>query len=394
MDLFISATHAVDKAAAAMVDAVRAVQTEGQIERHDAVELTHDIVANQATRAETLAQGGFVERILGQAQSDVTAEPAQPSGNRADNGMETGSVQTQARTQQVVPEPIRRQDAALPAAAFGRSEFAVPAALLLPVTLTGLQVERAEGWPLPQPAYVATPLPRSDTPRVEGRESSADDDAPAPTAEQEDSDASDEAGSAEKEVEAPELEAASDDDWCEALTLALREALSAKVPPRPLLAAAEQWQRGRCVVLACPQGSDPAGPAWAFVLWPRKFALTRRRSDGSVAPLALHGLRVEARLRWSALPRQANWCHVRVVKEHHPRRGRQLVPPGDPAGAPAACEVQLGPVLARSLRWCEVCVRINAAQRFWAALGAQWSVHVVVCSQPLTTSRMRVKEDA
>jgi hypothetical protein len=40
-------------------------------------------------------------------------------------------------------------------------------------------------------------------------------------------------------------------------------------------------------------------------------------------------------------------------------------------------------VLARSLRWCEVCVRIPAAQRFWTALGAQWSVHVVVSSLPL-----------
>jgi hypothetical protein len=51
--------------------------------------------------------------------------------------------------------------------------------------------------------------------------------------------------------------------------------------------------------------------------------------------------------------------------------------------APLPCEVQLGPVLARSLRWCEVCVRIPAAQRFWAALGAQWSVHVVVSALPL-----------
>ena len=51
------------------------------------------------------------------------------------------------------------------------------------------------------------------------------------------------------------------------------------------------------------------------------------------------------------------------------------------------CEVQLGPVLARSLHWCEVCVRINAVRRFWAALGGQWSVNVVVCSLPLAGTR-------
>ena len=79
---------------------------------------------------------------------------------------------------------------------------------------------------------------------------------------------------------------------------------------------------------------------------------------------------------------------MRVVKEHHPRSGRQLVALDESGatnegGRPVPCEVQLGPVLARSLRWCEVRVWIQAAQRFWNALGTQWSVHVVVSALPL-----------
>jgi hypothetical protein len=115
-------------------------------------------------------------------------------------------------------------------------------------------------------------------------------------------------------------------------------------------------------------------------------------------PLSLYGLRVDARLQWSSPPQPGQWCHVRVVKEHHPRTGRQLVAV-DGASAtksqtPLPCEVQLGPVLARSLRWCEVCVRIPAAQRFWAALGAQWSVHVVVSTLPLVNADAATLEAA
>jgi hypothetical protein len=169
------------------------------------------------------------------------------------------------------------------------------------------------------------------------------------------------------------------------------------VTPQALIAAAEQWQRGRCVVLACPQGLDPAGPAWAFVLWPR--TRTPSPTVQRVAPaLALYGLRVDARLQWSSPPHAGQWCHVRVVKEHHPRTGRQLVAvDGSNASkpdAPLPCEVQLGPVLARSLRRCEVCVRIPAAQRFWAALGAQWSAHVVVSSLPLVDADAATLEAA
>jgi hypothetical protein len=83
------------------------------------------------------------------------------------------------------------------------------------------------------------------------------------------------------------------------------------------------------------------------------------------------------------------------VKEHHPRRGRQLVAIGaEGPSAPVPCEVQLGPVLARSLRWCEVCVHISAAKRFWAALGAQWSAQVVVCSGPLAGTSTSAQEES
>jgi hypothetical protein len=124
------------------------------------------------------------------------------------------------------------------------------------------------------------------------------------------------------------------------------------------------------------------------VLWPRTA------HGAAHAPITLKGLRVEARLQWSAPPHDGQWCHVRVVKEHHPRRGRQLIAcEGAEAATHVACEVQLGPVLARSVRWCDVCVRINAVQRFWNALGAQWSVNVVVSAQPLAGVRAAPQEE-
>ena len=250
------------------------------------------------------------------------------------------------------------------------------------VTLTSLQVDPGVGWALGRHGFDA-PLPQvPEAPRTPSPLPTPDDALPDP-------------------VEPPANEAARTDEdgtvlvgtfecddeagWCEALTRALRDALAARLPPQSLLAAAEQWQRGRCVVLACPQGNDPAGPAWAFVLWPRRRAPRR---------LDLHGLRVEARLRWATLPPPAAWCHVRVIKEHHPRRGRQLIPLDAAGSEGVACEVQLGPVLARSLRWCVVCLRIDAVQRFWAALGPQWSATVVVCARPLAGARAKSMEAA
>jgi len=263
-----------------------------------------------------------------------------------------------------------------------QSERAVPSSLLVPATLTGLQVEPATILPLPIPSAPPWQLPDASqiTPRDEAHRHARDE---APSVEAEEPDEST-VPPPQPRLQAPDdvLDANDAGAWCEALTAALRTALSARIVPRSLLAAAEQWQRGRCVVLACPQGNDPMGPAWAFVLWPRVTAPDE--------PLALRGLRVEARLQWHSLPPTAPWCHVRVIKEHHPRHGRQLVPSDVTArNAALPCDVQLGPVLARSLRWCEVRVHIAAAQRFWAALGKQWSVHVVVSARPLLSGTRR-----
>lgn len=322
------------------------------------------------------------------AQADAKLAGHEP-GQSADHGLEAAGVQTVARAPQTpdAPKPIDAAQLDTPLADAG---FALPADLAVPVALVGLQVEAASGWPLPPHTFD----PQSALSRTTAR--TVDDEAPhQPAAEHdEDTECADE-GAEDSSAEPAEAEAVDEvaepppaEPWCEPLSLALRRALAARVTPQALLAAAEQWQRGRCVVLACPQGPDPAGPAWAFVLWPRLRQTAPTPGVQRVAPaLSLYGLRVDARLQWSSPPQAGQWCHVRVVKEHHPRTGRQLVALDGTAAAtregPLPCEVQLGPVLARSLRWCEVCVRIPAAQRFWAALGAQWSVHVVVSSLPL-----------
>lgn len=312
------------------------------------------------------------------------SEPARP-GMDSDAGHEAATVQTAWRPPTPAADAPRGHDAMPAATPAAQAGLAVPAALLVPATLTGLQVEPATHWPLPHPAapdwapYATpvdrrrepTPTPHDDRRRRHQAEAEAQ---PSPPARKT---ASDEGTPTPDAV----LDATTDADWCDTLSAALRAALGARIAPQALLAAAEQWQRGRCVVLACPQGNDPAGPAWAFVLWPRPTA--RQAAESA---LALFGLRVDARLHWHTQPPTTPWCHVRVVKEHHPRRGRQLVSP-DVDAAPddhsLPCEVQLGPVLARSQRWCEVRVHIQAAQRFWAALGRQWSVHVVVSARPL-----------
>jgi hypothetical protein len=289
----------------------------------------------------------------------------------ADAGQQAACAQSGSQPPQVqVSEPVRPADTLLPHASYAGSEFAIPADQLVPATLTGLQVEGTGSWPL-----LHRPLPeappheaRERRGRDQGRGDSHPCDEPEADAAPPDATAKDGIGAQAVLVEEP-----APDDWCRPLTQALRAALASRLPPRALQIAAEQWRRGRCVVLACPQAQDSAGPAWAFVLWPR---------PGTGGQPALRGLRVPARLQWSAPPHGMTWCHVRVVKEHHPRRGRQLVTL-DTAGAAPPCEVQLGPVLARSLRWCEVCVRIDAVYRFWSALGEQWSASVVVCSCPL-----------
>jgi hypothetical protein len=319
-----------------------------------------------------------------------TSVPGWAVESGVDVGPETALVQSVARPPLAHAEAPKGADAALPRATHDLSEFALPSAQLTPAMLIGLQVEAAAGWPLFHPGGAPAPRPPvpderdSDDRRGRRTHDDADDAPPAPPHV--------EARDTPLPAATTLVDETPPDDWCATLTRSLREALAARVPPHALLAAAEQWHRGRCVVLACPQGIDPAGPAWAFVLWPQPSTAAHPR-----APIALKGLRVESRLQWSAPPHDGQWCHVRVVKEHHPRRGRQLIACDSNAGEAAthvACEVQLGPVLARSVRWCDVCVRINAVQRFWNALGAQWSVHVVVCAQPLAGVRALPQEDA
>jgi len=337
---------------------------------------------------------GFVERVLGgdtSAPAKPTGAPPTEPGVDVDNGPEAATVQSFARPPVTVSDAPRSNDTALPSSANGSGDAGIPADQAVPATLIGLQVEPAFAWPLLRHGVDPT-LPEFQRERRRERDSrqhetpaddTADEGAAAPR------------GAPPTERRDPAgvvFDDAVGDDWCTPLTQALRDALAARVVPQALLAAAEQWRHGRCVVLACPKGFDPAGPGWAFVLWPqpRAVASPRQSFEGRVPALALFGLRVEASLQWSSLPPAREWCHVRVVKEHHPRRGRQLIA-FDTIGASATsavpCEVQLGPVLARSLRWCEVCVRINAVRRFWSALGAQWSVNVVVCSQPLAGAR-------
>lgn len=377
----VSHPLAVEAMASALVeaaDAGQAVDAAGEAALGTLPGTASPGPGSQAPGLQIPGLAGLAERLLGEDfGSAAPAAPPPPSGED-DHGLQSASVQTFARPHAPVAEPARPADSALPHADHAGSVFAIPADQLVPVALTGLQVDPAASWPLLRQAF--DPVPTA-WPRAPAHEP------PMPPQDDEHADEP-----AEEEPPPPEAQPdprdgivfddAQDNAWCEPLTRALRAALAAKVPPHSLLVAAEQWQRGRCVVLACPQGRDPAGPAWAFVLWPR-----RQAQGFEVRRLELHGLRVEARLQWSASPTATPWCHVRVVKEHHPRRGRQLLAL-DPAGAapgstPVPCEVQLGPVLARSLRWAVVCVRIDAVRRFWAALGVQWSATVVVCAQAL-----------
>ncbi len=330
--------------------------------------------------------------------ADVAVEadaglPGHEPGARVDHGVEAAGVQTVARAPQTPdePKPVDQAHAETPLADV---EFALPADLTVPATLVGLQVEAAVGWALPPHTF--DPLSRTSQRQVD-----EDDARRHPEPADEEPEVAEESHDDIEHAEAEEVlgEAPTPDEpWCEPLSLALRRALAARVTPQALLAAAEQWQRARCVVLACPQGLDPSGAAWAFVLWPRLRHTAASTGVQRVAPaLSLHGLRVDARLQWSSPPHPGQWCHVRVIKEHHPRTGRQLVAVDASTDAKSdalPCEVQLGPVLARTLRRCDVCVRIPAAQRFWNALGAQWSVHVVVCSLPLVDADAATLEAA
>jgi hypothetical protein len=319
---------------------------------------------------------------------DETATTESHAANpdaRLDRGPESALVQGSARPDSALPGTARAADARHAAAtARAGSEFNLPADQLLNAAVIGLQVEPAFPWQLQRRG--PDPQPHLDLHERRDRAAAADDEDHEEAAPEDDRGDAQHAG--DEAVDSPnaaEAHAAvapcpadvpADDDWAPPVSRALHLALGARPAPIALLAAAEQWRLGRCVVLACPQGHDPAGPAWAFVLWPRPAPF-------AAAPLALHGLRVEARLHWSRLPPPQDWCHARVMKEQHPRQGRQLVALDARGTATVPCEVQLGPVPLRTPRWRDVCVRVDAMRRFWSALGAQWSVTVVVGARPL-----------
>ncbi|EHR71419.1 hypothetical protein BurJ1DRAFT_2590 [Burkholderiales bacterium JOSHI_001] len=369
-----------------------------------------------------LSEGGALERLLGPhtdsaastglhspgTDSPLSAQTLSPNQDPAPQhsaarvltqagalpGQNTAGANPQTQPQaQAQPGP--GLDAA-PAFVAGAAALAMPAAPpLVPQVPTGLQVN-----PSPDPAWAFTaprPRPEPSRPEVSSR-SRPDIELP-----DEDRPPEDEHPASERDEEPDaDLEwqdSAPEADWCTPLNQALRAALGAQPLPDALAAAAEQWRLGRCVVLACPQGADFTGPAWAHVLWPRQRGRRLKNQRQGAGLPALHGVRVEAALQWAALPPQG-WCHVRAVKTHHPRLGRQLLaiaPQADSAsgaqaqaqasnGTPVPCEVQLGPIRAHAPRWQWACIRIHAVRPFWAALGAQWSAHVLVSQRPLVAA--------
>lgn len=357
-----------------------------------------EIAERDDADADAVGRPGEGPAIPASGQRGETATTESHAANpdaRLDRGPESALVQASARPDTPLPGATRTDAKHAAETALAGTEFALPADQLLNAAVIGLQVEPAFPWQLQrrgadvEPEQI--PFPRHDAPSAQpaakdparkaveqeagrGREHAGRDGEGEPEDEQ-----------APGEVRAtndpgidprPGIAGDQPDDWPEPVSRALRLALGARPAPLALLAAAEQWRLGRCVVLACPQGHDPAGPAWAFVLWPR-------RAPFPGAPLALFGVRVDARLHWSRLPPALDWCHARVMKEQHPRQGRQLVALDARGTATVPCEVQLGPVPLRTPRWREVCVRVDAVRAFWSALGQQWSVTVVVASRPL-----------
>ncbi|WP_029000620.1 hypothetical protein [Azohydromonas australica] len=318
-----------------------------------------------------LQREGLAERLLGPAQAAALQEPSGAPLPSTDPAAETAMLQTFGRPQpqnaNTAPQPQPEVPAA-PAAEGSTGDFALPDAQLAPALLVGLQVDPGYGWMLPQPQPLQE---RSRTQDGEAEREPAERDARG-------DDAADEQAPEEdtgKQAPAAPLVFDAADARLDTLLHALHAALCAADAPPALRAAAEQWQRGRIVILACPQRPAPQGMAWAFVLAPQATA----GRDGASVRLA--GPCFEAWLQWREAPRGARWCHARLVKEHHPRHGRRLV--AADASQAAACGVQLGPVLSEQRPPGAVTLRIAAARSFWNALGVQWSALLVVCPLPL-----------
>lgn len=322
-------------------------------------------VARTSTlEAVVAAWGDAAAGAEGVVDGAPNAGAVQAPGSAADHTVEAATLQALTRPQAQAVDPLRPADVTLPSPAHPGSAFLLPGDQLIPIGLVGLQVDAGALWALQRRAPEGTRIEVADDEpgrRHDDEPAEQDDEAPVPASAADD----------ERARLDPVVEEVADDElpsWADALTRGLREALTLPVPPAALVAAMTQWLRGRCVVLACPQGADPAGPAWAFVLWPRQQR-----------PLAWRGMRTAARLQWAQPPVVPRWCQAQAMKEHHPRRGRQLVA----GGSLPECDVQLGPVLARPARPADVHLRIDTVRPFWAALGGQWSVTIVVCSRPL-----------
>ena len=305
----------------------------------------------------------------------------------ADAALHTATLQAAVRPQAALaPEAPRPPDAALPAADVANG-FALPADQLLPVTLIGLQVQAGDAWPMATQAGDLRWPRRGDEDEDKRR--------PAPPAPADEEPAPGPEPAAGEPIDAGPVVDDGPADWLDPLARAINERLAAPQPPAALAAAAEQWSRGRCVLLVCPQAAAVPGmdvqSGWAFVLWPRRGA----RPRGPMAAwVAFTGQRAEARLQWPPQGGPRGWCSVRAVKQHLAHGGRQLVAL-DAAGAPGGpvpCEVQLGPVRAAAPRWRLAAVRVDAVRRLWNALGGQWSVLLVVCPQPLLAPMTAVTE--
>jgi hypothetical protein len=306
----------------------------------------------------------------------------------ADAALHTATLQAAARPQaSLAPEAPRPLDAALPVADVANG-FALPADQLLPVTLIGLQVQAGDAWPMAAQAG-ETRWPRRDADDEDTRR-------PATPATAGDDPVANPEPTAAEPADAGTLVDDSPADWLDPLARMINERLSMPQPPAALSAAAEQWSRGRCVLLVCPQAAGTEAdfqPGWAFVLWPRRGARPR---GPMAARVAFTGQRAEARLQWPPQGGPRGWCSVRAVKQHLAHGGRQLVAldaGGAPSG-PVPCEVQLGPVRAAAPRWRLAAVRVDAVRRLWNALGGQWSVLLVVCPQPLLAPSMTAVTEA
>jgi len=264
--------------------------------------------------------------------------------------------------------PARQEANGTPAeaavAAQARADAAAPGAAVLPGVVLGLHPASAGPWRPPVDEDAGRRPVRWPAER-EGHGDAPGEEAPG-----------EEGGSDERASAAATLERAEPEPeapWSAPLLAALRQAAAAPAARAALLAAAEAWERGRAVLLACPSSAPSAPAAWLFVLRPAPGGRTLR----------LCGERLPAALRWAHAGTPGRWWCVRVAKSYSLRRGGQLVTQDESADGRVSCELQLGPFPAALPRWTEALVRVDLARRLWQALGTQWSLPLLVCDQPL-----------